>query len=162
DQNAAPLYLDALFEFGVEMAVCFPEGPERDRRRQVVQYRLKRYAELDKALEENPRGISSESIDAVIKLYEPGFRKLAEAQRRNRCVFEAGVDIDAPLPHVQVARQVALVMSLRVRRSVERQDFDAAIRDVEAVLRLVRDLQPRGYMITQFVAAEITQGPCAD
>ena len=29
DRNAAPLYLDALFEFGSELAVCFPEGPER-------------------------------------------------------------------------------------------------------------------------------------
>src|SRR5262249_3097997 len=34
DRNAAPLYLDALFEFGAEMAVCFPAGPERDRRRE--------------------------------------------------------------------------------------------------------------------------------
>ena len=49
-----------------------------------------------------------------------------------------------------------------MRRAVERRDFDAAIRDVEAVLRLVRDLQPRGTMINQLVAAAITQVVCAD
>ena len=35
--NAAPLYLDALFEFGPELAVCFPngrgDGPKEDDRR---------------------------------------------------------------------------------------------------------------------------------
>ncbi len=30
-RNAAPLYLDALFEFGAEMGACFPEGPEQAR-----------------------------------------------------------------------------------------------------------------------------------
>src|SRR5262249_35035436 len=66
DQNAAPLYLDALFEFGVEMAVCFPECPERDRRRQAAEERSNRYEELDKALQENPKAVSAEAIDAVI------------------------------------------------------------------------------------------------
>ena len=46
DRNAAPLYLDALFEFGSEVAVCFPEGPERERRRQAADDRTKRYMEL--------------------------------------------------------------------------------------------------------------------
>ena len=32
DDNAAPRYLDALFEFGPEVAVCFPQGPERESR----------------------------------------------------------------------------------------------------------------------------------
>ena len=32
DQNAAPLYLDALWEFSPELRRCFPEGPELRRR----------------------------------------------------------------------------------------------------------------------------------
>ena len=28
EENSAPLYLDALFEFGKEVAICFPEGPD--------------------------------------------------------------------------------------------------------------------------------------
>jgi hypothetical protein len=162
DHNASPLYLDAFFEFGSDVAVCFPEGPERDRRSQAAEDRMRRYVELERALRNDPEGVPPEVIDAVIALYETGFWKLAEAQRRDRCLFEAGLGTEAPLPHLQAARQVARVASLRVRRAVERRDFDAAIRDVEAVLRLVRDLRPRGAMINQLVAAALTQGTCAD
>jgi hypothetical protein len=162
DRNAAPLYLDAFFEFGVEMAVCFPEGPERDRRVMAADGRMKLYMELHDVLEKDPAGVAPEAIDAVLMLYEPGFRKLADAQRCDRCVFETGLGADALLPQVQSARQVARVASLRVRRAVERRDFDAAIRDVEATLRLVRDLQPRGTIISQLVAAAISQLTCTE
>ena len=144
DRNAAPLYLDAFFEFGSDVAACFPEGPERDRRLRAAEDRAKRYMDLYEALEKDPKAVPAEAIDAVIKPYETGFRKFAEAQRRDRCVFEAGLGDEALIPHTQAARQVARVASLRVRRAVEQADFDAAIRDVEAVLRLVRDLRPRG------------------
>src|SRR5262249_26728187 len=70
--------------------------------------------------------------------------------------------ITALLPHVQAARQVARIASLRVRRAVEREDFEAAIRDVEMVLRLARDLQPRGSIISQLVAMALTQLVGAD
>ena len=48
--NAAPIYLDAFFEFSDELAVCFPEGAHRDRRRQAAEYRSQRYKELADAL----------------------------------------------------------------------------------------------------------------
>jgi hypothetical protein len=163
DRNAAPLYLDAFFEFSPDVAVCFPEGPERDRRRQAADDRMRRHLELDKAIREDPKSIPAESIDAVIKLYDTGFRKLAEAQRRDRCIFEVGYGPEAPIPpHLQAARQVARIASLRVRRAVEREDFDGAIRDVESVLRLVRDLRPRGFIIVQLVAAAIESVVCGD
>ena len=76
----------------------------------------------------------------VITLYDTGFRKLAE--RRARPLRLRGrPSPDTIPPHLQAARQVARVASLRVRRAVERRDFDAAIRDVAAVLRLARDMQ---------------------
>jgi hypothetical protein len=162
DRNAAPLYLDAFFEFGVEMAVCFPEGPERDRRSMAAQDRMERFMPLYEVFENDPAGVAAESIDAVLTPYEPGFRKLAEAQRRDRCVFETGLGTDTRLPQIQSARQVARVASLRVRRAVERRDFDAAIRDVEAMLRLVCDLQPRGTMISQLVAVTVTRLTCTE
>jgi hypothetical protein len=163
DRNAAPLYLDAFFEFEAGIAACFPEGPDRDRRLRAAEDSTNRYIELYRMLEKDPKAVPAQAIDAVIKLYEPGFRKLAEAQRLDRCVFEAGLGDEARIPHIQAARQVARLASPRVRRAVERGDFDAAIRDVEAVLRLVRDLRPRGSMVTQLVAGEITeQVVCAD
>jgi hypothetical protein len=162
DRNAAPLYLDAFFEFSSEVAACFPEGPERERRRQAADERMKRYMELYEKLRKDEAAVAPEAIDAVIALYETGFQKLAEAQRRDRCVFELGPGTDALFPHLQAARQVARVASLRVRRAVDRQDFDTAIREVEAVLRLARDLQPRGAMISQLVMAAIINVVCAD
>jgi hypothetical protein len=163
DRNAAPLYLDAFLEFGSDVAACFPAGPERDRRLRAAEDRAKRYMDLYEVLEKDPKAVPAEAIDAVIKPYETGFRKFAEAQRRDRCVFEAGLGDEALIPHTQAARQVARVASLRVRRAVEQADFDAAIRDVEAVLRLVRDLRPRGSIVTQMVAGSITERVvCAD
>jgi hypothetical protein len=163
DRNAAPLYLDAFFEFNSEMTSCFPEGPETVRRRQAADARSMRYGELDRALREDASAVPAEAIDAVIALYDAGFRKLGEAQRRDRCIFETGLGVELLVyNYLQAARQVARVASLRVRRAVERGDFDAAIRDVEMVLRMVRDLQPRGSMIAELVAAAITQVVCLD
>ena len=118
--------------------------------------------QLDEQLRKDEASVHPEDIDAVIRLYDTGFRKLAKAQKRDRCVFEAAPSPDTIPPHLHAARQVARVASLKVRRAVDRRDFDAAIRDVEAVLRLARDLQPRGTMISQLVVAAITQFVCAD
>jgi hypothetical protein len=161
DQNAAPLYLDALFEFDSVVEICFPEGPDRARRRQVVQARSQQYGELTNRLQNDPKSVAISEVDSLIKLYETGFRKLAEAQRRERCVFEPGVGIAARLPHVQSARPIARVACLRVQRAVQRGDFVAATRDVDTVLRLARDLRPRGFVINQLVADAITQLVCA-
>jgi hypothetical protein len=158
DRNAAPLYLDALFEFGAELAGCFPEGPKTEERRQAAMDRSKRFSELmtpfyNQAGSEVPPAVAAE----VVGLYEVGLRKLASAQRRDRCVFETGFGVDALLPHVQVGRQVARVVSLRVQQSVQRGDIDAAIGDVDMLLRMVRDYQMRGVMITQLVRSAVEQ-----
>src|SRR5262249_51722070 len=134
----------------------FPEGPERDSRRQAADDRFKQYREVEDALSRDRNSVPASTIDSVIRPYDVGFRKLAAAQRREACVFETGVGFSALLPHVQAARQVARIAALRVRRAVEREDFEAAIRDVEMVLRLARDLQPRGPVISQLVTAAIT------
>jgi hypothetical protein len=93
----------------------------------------------------------------VIKLYDTGYRKLADAQRRSRCVFETSLGITSLLPHAHVSRQIARVSSLKVQRAVQRGDLVAAIREIDVVLRLVRDLRPRGVMISQLVADAISQ-----
>ena len=157
DSNAAPLYLDALFEFSTELEVCFPEGPERERRSRATKDRNKRYNDLVQPAYPNPKTVLDlAAVDEVIKLYDTGFKKLAEAQRRERCVFETGFSA-ASLPHAQTSRQVYRVSSLRLQRAVQRGDLAAAIREVETVLRLARDLRPRGVIITQLVADAISQ-----
>lgn len=154
-RNAAPLYLDALSEFGAATSACFPAGAEQRRRREAADNRMRRYQQLTSAIEKAPGSVSPASIDEVIGLYGAGFRKLAAAQRRESCVFDGGFGMASLLPHVQDARQVARIASLRVRRDIEKDDINAALRDVETVLRLARDLKPRGFLISQVTSAAI-------
>ena len=44
---------------------------------------------------------------------------------------------------------------LRARRRLERGEIDRAIDDFEATLRMTRDFQPRGHLITQLVGVSI-------
>lgn len=164
DRNAAPLYLDALFEFSAAMDRCFPPGPERDRRREAAEGRRRRYEVAMKPAFDDPRAVLAPAkIDEIIRMYEAGFRKLAEAQRRDRCVFEPalasgfGADVFVMIPHVDAARWATRIAGLRVQRAVQRGDFEGAIRDVEMVLRLAGDLRPRGGVISQLISAALVQ-----
>ena len=140
-QNAAPLYLDALWEFSSELMSCFPQGPESDARQHAMLARNKQETEVELALDKNPKSVPAAEIDAMLANYDVGFRKLAEAQLREPCVFQTGVGFTALLPHVQAARQVARVAGIKVRRELERGQIDDAIADVATLLRLTRDLQ---------------------
>ena len=155
EENAAPRYLEALFEFGVEVAVCFPEGPERESRKQAVEQRSRRFAEVLQASWKAPHSVPAARIDAVLGEYDAGFRKLDWAQQRPRCVFQTAIGVTAQVPHAQVARQVARVAALKIRRELERDEFDAALRDLARLLRFSRDLLPQAVIITDFVAAAI-------
>jgi len=154
-ENAAPRYLDALFEFGVEMAVCFPEGPDRESRKLAALNRSRRFGELSQALKKAPDTVPAAAIDALLDEYDTGFRKLDWAQQRPRCVFQTAISATTQIPHAQVARQVARVAALKVRRELDRGELDAALRDVARLLRLSRDLLPRGVMITDLVSAAV-------
>jgi hypothetical protein len=166
DRNAAPLYLDAFFEFSPGMERCFPPGPERDRRRDAAAARRKRYDDTMKPAFDAKTVLSPAQVDEIVRLYDVGFRKVAEAQRRDRCVFETsltsgfGPDVFATTPHLDSARMVARVASLRVQVAVQRGDFERAIVDVETVLRLAGDLRPRGGIIPQLISSALEQVVC--
>ncbi len=153
-QNAAPLYLDALFEFGSEMAECFPPGPETEARAKDVRERLQRLLPLSEAFQRDPASVDRAEMAAVIATYEAGFQKLDQAQQRPRCVFETGLGAATHMPHVQTSRYVANVVSLRTLASLDRGDLNAPIADAARVLRMARDLQPRGGGIVQKIYAE--------
>ena len=148
-ENAARSYLDALMEFDPGMAVCF--SPEEGQRRgELARERLKRY----QAWIKDPTAADLLVLDELLDEYEVGFLKLTRAQR-SRCVFQTGIGIGTPLPHAQAARQVANVIQLRSRRQLERGEIDRAIRDLDGLLHLSRDLRPRGDVIVQLVSVAI-------
>ncbi len=157
--NAAPLYLDALFEFDAGMFVCFPPGPETSRRKQLAERRGRALDELHSAFTKDPAAVSGEAIDRLVADLQEGMRKIEESQRRPRCVFQTGLHSMSPLPHAQAARRVARLVTLRTRRGLDRGDFEQPLHDLAIVLRLTRDLRPRGPMICQLVATAMT-GTC--
>ena len=70
-------------------------------------------------------------------------------------MFKTGLGVTTLLPHLQWARQVARIAEWKVRRELERGEIDAALRDVARVLRLSRDILPRGNMISGLVSSAI-------
>ena len=149
DQNAAPLYLDAIAEFSWELENCFPADPQQTQRFQAVKERVQRYM----ALQDKPRTeATAAQWDALLRDYEVGFQKLAIAQQKPKCVFETGVGIMALWPHVQSARGVARMVDERVRRDLENGNFDRPLQSIEICLRLSRDIRQRGLGISQLVS----------
>ena len=155
EKNAAPRYLDALFEFSSEMAICFPEGPERQQRTQAAQERLKKLGGISTALRKNAREVSTEAIDALLALYDEGFIKLAKAQERPQCVFQTALGYTARVPHTDGARGVGRVIAIRVRRERENGSLIRAINDLSRLLRLSRDLLPQGGLIADYTSISL-------
>ena len=73
--NAAPLYLDALFEFDPGMAICFPASAETTRRQQIAAGRMKSLRQLHQAVIKDPASVSVDAIDRVIADLEVGMRQ---------------------------------------------------------------------------------------
>ena len=136
EENAAPRYLEALFEFGPEVEVCFPEGPDRESRKRAVDQRLGRFWPVFQSWNKDPNSVRAANIDALVSEFDTGFRKLDWAQQRPRCVFQTGIGVTARIPHAQVVGHIARVARLKVRRELERDELDACIRDIGRMLRL--------------------------
>jgi hypothetical protein len=159
EENAAPLYLDAIAEFSAELFGCFPPE-QREQLRQRELDRARRSSEFlqrwdnDTARFVNERKASDNAaLDQLLAEYQTGLQKLALAQKRRRCLFETGFGIASLLPHAQGSRQVVRILELQAIRDLDRDDVAAATLALEAGLRLSRDLRPRGHVICQLVSA---------
>jgi hypothetical protein len=165
EENAAPLYLDALFEFSRDMSICYtpsgqePQG-ETKRRCEIVAKRDNEFVQFETAWQKNPGSLDNAAVDAWLAQYKAGFQKLEEAQKRPQCKFATGIGIAALLPHVQATRQVARVVKWQTRRDLARKDVERPVRDVGMVLRLSRDIQPRGAMVCQLVSVAMDHLCC--
>ena len=89
-QNAAPLYLDALFEFDEKVSSCFPPGPQTNARIQKVRNRDQRAQPLYSALGPNSSTIDRSAIRELLPEYQEGFRKLKRAQAQPRLRLHDG------------------------------------------------------------------------
>jgi len=151
EENAAPLYLDALYEFGDEVAECFPEE-ERARRSPVAKQRAERFGKLYESWEKDPASVDPAAADAVLAEFDVGFQKLARAQERKRCVFQTGISLTSLLPHADAARTVARVAQIRAARNLAQGQIDPVLQEMEVLLRLSYDLCPRGPVVSHLVS----------
>lgn len=148
DQNAAPLYLDAIAEFE-DVGHCFPTDQQQTQRFQAVKERDQRY----NTLSQQPRTAQTAAQwDELLRDYDIGFQKLTLAQQKPKCVFETGVGPLALLLHVHAGRHVVRMADERVRRDLEHGNFDRPLQIIEMCLRLSLDLRPRGGEISQLVS----------
>lgn len=162
EENAALFYLDALFEFE-ELSYCYvpsglkwPEYPEEVKRRvEITRQRWGEERGFREAREKDSKSVDMSAVDAWLAGYNVGFQKLAAAQQRPKCVFQTGLRIDTLLVHTQAVRQVARAALWRTRRDIERGDFERPIQDLKTVLRMSRDLRPRGGLISQLVSIAV-------
>ncbi len=160
EQNAAPLYLDALFEFDELLSVCYgkhasSQDEEIKRRAQLARSRQDAGFKFLQAWQDNPKSVDLKAVDIWLAQYASGFEKLAAAQQRPKCVFQTGIGPAAMTPHSFGALQVARVMVWRTRRALAKGDFEQPINDVEMLLRLSRDLRPRANDVCQIVSLKL-------
>ena len=125
---------------------------------EAVEQRLARFRPVFQSWSKDPSSVPAATIDAVVSEFDTGFRKLDWAQQRPRCVFQTGIGATARIPHAQVVSNVGRVARLKVSRELERGELDAALRDLARLLRLSRDLLPRGVMIADIVSASADRG----
>jgi hypothetical protein len=153
--NAAPLYLAALASFAGYMYLpqseCTAEWPWKKEATPKEAEELGR-AIVDAFEKVEAGSAPEEQVAAVLSQAQPMLKKLDEAQRRLRCVFVTGLRIDAQLPHAQAARGVARLAVLQLYHARQKGDIDEARQSVRRILRLSRDLRPRGHLVTQLVS----------
>ena len=164
-ENAAPLYLEALVEFDIDVLSLLVSDKERlesiwKQRRPAQTRRNDQYTRFDEAWGKDPRSVNVAEVDAWLAEYEAGFKKLALAQQRPGCVFPTEYRIESLLPHVHACRWVVRVVAWRTRRDVQRGDFDRPIQGVETVLRLSRDVRNKGTFIAQLVGIAVDDICC--
>jgi hypothetical protein len=163
-ENAAPLYLDALYEFApTEMVdLLFPNLPQEELKKRYDAYRpiSREQRRLEEEWEKNSQSVDPAAVDAWLANFDVGFEKLAAAQQRPKCMFQPGRSIHSLWPHVQAARQVFRVVTWRSRRDIQLGHLERPIQDLKMLLRLSRDLQVRGGLVAQLVAATLDRGSC--
>jgi len=149
-ENAATLYLDALYEFSPqEMEECI-DPAERETRGPLLKERFDRTVRLQAR---DPQTVNPAFRAGIVDEYKESFEKLALAQKRKQCVFEIGIGFETPYaPHAQAARHAVRMLDWRTEVDIAEERIDAALTNVEMALRLGRDLRPRGNLICQLVS----------
>lgn len=141
--NAAFLYLEALSDF-FPMFNAMALTEEQRVHAEDTKKRMDRATRYEIAVSHDPMTSDADARDAVLAAYADGFQKLLRSQNRSRCAFEYPMDVSATSPLAGAVRQIVRIARIRVERDIAQGDFESAITLIDALLRLSRDLRPRG------------------
>ncbi len=137
NENAAPFYLDALFEFSPELEPCFVGAPNLSDRLKAIKERVK----LDRVFAKPYSTESAAEWKSTLKLYDEGFSKMAIAQRRPKCMFQPDFSYVTLVRPSSAAYKFGQIASHRATENLKEGDFSTPLQIVEMMLRLSRDLR---------------------
>ena len=155
EENAAPIYMRAFEEISQDV---FAGTREYTAEQQAIlernRERERRLAEVLERFRADPSSVESAEVEAVLTTFGPALDLVREAQRKPACAFPLPLQdlnsIAFSSRHLSGARQVAKILELKSARAVARGRFAEATGAVESLLRLARDLRPRGDALCQF------------
>jgi hypothetical protein len=99
------------------------------------------------------RSVPLAEIEQVLAAAQPAEQRLDEAQQKAKCVFITRME-GAGFPfHVASALKFASLSQLHLYHARVKDDYEEAEQSVRRVLRLLRDLRPRGEMSTQALSS---------
>lgn len=175
ERNAAPLYLNALIGFSSELAVCVAED-FREPARSKARERSQEFVALFRKWKTDPGLVDVTALELCLAGYNNCFDELSKAQRRQRCVFDSDLNLFAEQRHVNAAREATNVASVRIQQmmrdgrpatrkvgakepvqEVPLSVIEKCLTDMDRILRLSRDLRPRGRIETQQASLAIDQ-----
>ncbi len=127
DENAAPLYLQALLEFDDGMIKCFPPnanqraGVLEERRTQITQ-QFDRWAQSGQE--------DTQSIENITQQVSEGLSLIRQAQQRPACAFQPEIRITASGFFEPAARVVAKAIALQSLLELRSGNVDHAIENL--------------------------------
>jgi len=154
DRNAAPPYLAAMCEFDDDVEP--PPGDSGPMRGGLaVSQRKRQINELYRRWRANRNAVTDGQIAPLLSSLLGGYKKLTIAQQRQDCVFPLCLSFASLVPQAGAAKTIHRATVLKTLHELNRDDLDAAIGNVEMMLRLSRDLRRRAPLVSQIVASVV-------
>ncbi len=154
EDNAAPMYLDALYEFESKLEVYFSEE-QRTERTQPAADRGQEFYAVHTPWAQDRQSVTLADVERALSLYDSAFEKLGRAQRKNECRFDPSVSRLSHITLVNGARGVARYAQLRIWHQALQGNLDGAIDDLLVMTRLSRDLNRGGSLVTVLVSIAV-------
>lgn len=147
DENAAPIYLRALFMLEGHEGANVKPGDEL-------------WNDISNWLEADAGKLPKDEVRKALDRFRPAMSETRIAARREKCDWAMGVRerreiYETLLPEVQSTRNLARLIALETRLHIANRDFDAAIESLQVGYTLARHVAEQPFLISGLVGAAI-------